>query len=90
MQLCDLSFVSEELSPSPKKKQKTRNAQLVTMSPSLSLQTSTLPSAKEIGQSLLPDIQPNYVPQKQPTYVENSPQKRKGDIMFFIFLSGEH
>ena len=74
MQLCDLGFVSQAPVASPKKKLKTKHSTVVPKPPS-----PNLPSAEEIGISLLPDIQPNYVPQpRHLDYLDDSPRKRKG------------
>ncbi|XP_028405161.1 elongin-A-like [Dendronephthya gigantea] len=74
MQLCDLGFVSETRVSSPKKKLKTKHSELMLAKPA----SPTLPSAEEIGASLLPDIQPNYIPQRFPDYLDDSsPRKRK-------------
>ena len=73
MQLCDLGFVSKAPVASPKKKMKTKHSTAVFKPPS-----STLPSAEEIGISLLPDIQPNYIPQpRHLDYLDDSPRKRQ-------------
>ena len=82
MQLCDLGFVSEAPAPSPKKRLKMKHSTMAPRPPG-----PTLPSAEEIGISLLPDIQPNYVPQPRlPDYLEDSPRKRKGTKMFMVLL----
>jgi hypothetical protein len=80
MQLCDLGFVSQASVASPKKKLKTKHQTVVPRPPS-----PTLPSAEEIGMSLLPDIQPNYVPQpRHSDYPDDSPRKRKGIALLLM------
>ena len=78
MQLCDLSFVSEE--PVVKKTKKSKQKiSLASSSRSSMLSSSSLPTPEELGASLLPDIQPNYIPQKLPDFADDSsPRKKKG------------
>ena len=42
----------------------------------------SLPSAEEVGASLLPDIKPDYTPQRLPDFPDDaSPKKKKGWLL---------